>query len=417
MKSTKILALMAAFCIASVGMTPAQSTFTRVFQILQTNCAGCHGGANPIAYDLGTTEAQTYAALVGVTPLNPSAAAKGHKRVDPGHPYNSFLLKKIGANLEGYFNLDLPSEGNPMPQGGAPSLSAYDAEIIRQWIQAGAQQTGNVVDTALIKSYYTNGGQPFEAAPAAPAPGTGFQVRLGPLFLPTLGNTGNEIEYLKKEQLKLDADKEVYRIEADLNPMSHHFLLFMYDDSVAATQYEQGLRVVNIFNGSTDGSKQLQGSWQFDHTADLPAGTAFYYDKRDVWDLNYHLKNYSATDILPADLYVNVYTQPRGSGAREMRAQLVNNGALFLLPGSNTVTMEDTWVATTAKSGRFHRIPTSLAQTSTSTSAILPTATLVLRSMRVFTTVTIPSTKAIMTGRTLRSGFLTACTPCMPARA
>ncbi len=343
MKSTKILALMAAFCIASVGMTPAQSTFTRVFQILQTNCAGCHGGSNPIAYDLGTTEAQTYAALVGVTPLNPSAAAKGHKRVDPGHPYNSFLLKKIGANLDGYFNLDMPAEGNPMPQGGAPSLSAYDAEIIRQWIQAGAQQTGNVVDTALIKTYYTNGGQPFEAAPPAPAPGTGFQVRLGPLFLPTLGNTGNEIEYVKKEQLKLDADKEVYRITADLNPMSHHFLLFMYDDSIAATQYDQGLRVVNIFNGATDGSKQLQGSWQFDHTADLPAGTAFYYDKRDVLDLNYHLKNYSSTDILPADLYVNVYTQPRGSGAREMRAQLVNNGALFLLPGSNTVNMEDTW--------------------------------------------------------------------------
>jgi hypothetical protein len=343
MRSTKITAIAATLCIAFTGMLPAQSTFNRVFRILQNNCASCHGGTTPIAYDMGTTEASTYAAIVGVTPLNPAAAGKGYKRVDPGHPYNSFLLKKIGANLEGYYNVESPSEGNPMPQGGAPSLSAYEAEIIRQWILTGAKQSGSQVDTALIKDYYTNGGQAFETPPAPPAPGTGFQVRLGPLFLPTLGNAGNEIEYVKKEQLKLDADKEVVRIEADLNPMSHHFLLFMYDDSIAATQYQQGLRVVDIFNGATDGSKQLQGSWQFDHTAELPAGTAFYYDKRDVLDLNYHLKNYSATDILPADLYINVITQPRGSGAREMRAQLVNNGALFLIPGSNTVTMEDTW--------------------------------------------------------------------------
>src|SRR6185503_5898077 len=104
MKSTRTLALVAFFCIAS--LLQAQSgTFDRVFEILQTNCSPCHGGPTPIAYDLGTTPAQTYAALVGVTPLNPSAAAKGHKRIDPGHPYNSFLLKKIGANLDGYFTL------------------------------------------------------------------------------------------------------------------------------------------------------------------------------------------------------------------------------------------------------------------------------------------------------------------------
>ncbi len=344
MRSTRITAITATLFIALAGLLHAQSTFHQVYTILQSKCATCHGGPTPIAYDMGTTEASTYAALVGVTPLNPSAAAKGHKRVDPGHPYNSFVLKKIGANLDGYFNLDLPSEGDPMPQGGAPSLSSYEAELIRQWILTGASQSGSQVDTALILDYYTNGGQALSPPPPAPAPGTGVQVRLGPLFLPPLGNPGNEIEYLKKEQLNLGVDKEVVRIEGDLSSQSHHFLLFMFDDSSAAAGYPQGLREVNILNVATDGAKQLEGTWQYDYAMDLPAGTAFFYDKRDVLDLNYHLKNYSATEILPADLYVNITTQPRGSGAREMRARLVNNGNLFILPNSTPlVTMNDTW--------------------------------------------------------------------------
>ena len=324
------------------GFANAQ-TFNREFGLLQDHCASCHGGSNPIVYDLGTTPAQTYAALVGVTPLNPSAAAKGHKLVDPGHPYNSFLLKKAGANLDGYFNLDLPSEGNPMPQGGGASLTAYEAEVIRQWIQAGAKQTGNTVDTTLIKDYYQNGGQAFQTPPPAPAPGTGFQVRFGPLFLPHNGLAGSEIEYLKKEQLHLPADLEVTSIEADMNSQSHHFLLFKFDDSTSAAAYNHGTRVVNLLNVATDGNKQLQGLWQYDNTLNLPATTAFYFDHDDVFDLNYHLKNYSATETLPADVYLNIITQPRGSGAREMRAQLVNNANLFLLPGNNSVTMNDTW--------------------------------------------------------------------------
>lgn len=342
MRSTKIAAMVATVCLLLSGTVQAQGTFQRVFEILQTHCAQCHGGSNPIAYDLGTTPAQTYAAIVGVAPLNPSAAAKGHKLVDPGHPYNSFLLKKAGSNLDGWFSLDSPSEGVQMPQNGA-AISAYEAEVIRQWIQTGAKQTGTQVDTTLIWDYYHNGGQAFETPPPAPAPNEGFQIRLGPLFLPTLGNQGNEVEVLKKEQMRFDGDKEVVRIDADLNPQSHHFLLFMFDDSTAAAAYPQGIRIVSLLNTATDGSKALQGSWQFDHSIALPAMTAFYYDQRDVIDLNYHLKNYSSTEILPADLYLNVYTQPRGSGAREMRAQLVNNGGLFLLPGVNNVTMEDTW--------------------------------------------------------------------------
>lgn len=320
----------------------AQGTFDRVFEILQTNCASCHGGSNPIGYDLGTTPAETYAALVGVTPLNPSAAAKGHKRIDPGHPYNSFLLKKIGANLDGYFNLDSPSEGQPMPATG-PSLSAYEAELIRQWILTGAKQTGTQVDTAIIWNYYNNGGQAFQTVPAPPAAGTGFQIRFGPLFIPPQGQTGSEIEYLKKEHLNLPANMEVVKLEGDMSSLSHHFLLFKFDDSAAAAAYDNGLRIVTLLNTATDGAKQFQNAWQYDQAVDLPAGTAFYYDAKDWLDLNYHIRNSSPNQILPADFFLNVYTIPRGSGRKQMRARLVNNANLFLLPGNNSLSMNDTW--------------------------------------------------------------------------
>ena len=342
MKSIKLQVLAALLFLLLSGSANAQGTFDRVFEILQTNCASCHGGSTPIAYDLGTTPAETYAALVGVPPLNPSAAAKGHLRVDPGHPYNSFLLKKIGQNLDGYFDLDMPSEGGVMPQTGAP-LSSYEAELIRQWILMGAKETGTQVDTTLIWDYYNSGGQAFQTVPAPPAAGTGFQVRMGPLFIPPQGSPGSEIEYLKKEHLNLPADMEVTKMDGDMNPLSHHFLLFMFDDSSAAAAYDDGLRVVNILNNATDGSKQLQNSWQYDHTVDLPAGTAFYYDKQDWLDLNYHIKNSSPNQILPADFFLNVYTIPRGSGRRQMRAELVNNANIFLIPGNNSLTMTDTW--------------------------------------------------------------------------
>ncbi|MFN8397379.1 MAG: hypothetical protein U0176_22340 [Bacteroidia bacterium] len=84
----------------------------------------------------------------------------------------------------GTSNLDSPSEGNPMPQGGGASLTNIEAEIIRQWIQAGAKQSGNTVDTMLIHDYYTNGGQAFQTPPAAPAPAQVFSFASAPSSCP-----------------------------------------------------------------------------------------------------------------------------------------------------------------------------------------------------------------------------------------
>lgn len=326
------------------SVTEAQTTFGMVYNVLQTNCtnATCHNGAQP-TIDFSQGASAVYADLIGTSPLNPAAAGKGNKLVDPGHPYNSFLLRKVGADFDSYFDLEL-AEGNRMPTSGAPALPDNEIELIRQWILTGASYFNNDVDTSLINRYYDIGGLDFITPPPAPHPDSGFQIRLGPIFLEE-GQPGNtdEIEYLKKEHFNLDADVEVTRLEGHMNSQSHHFLLFMFDDSTGAAQEDDGLRLVNIFNTATDGDKELQAAWQYNRPYDLPDNTAFYYDQNDWLDLNYHIKNYAYDSIMPADFYLNVYTQPRGSGADEMRAELVNNGNLFLWPGTQSETYNHGW--------------------------------------------------------------------------
>ncbi|MEM7040415.1 MAG: T9SS type A sorting domain-containing protein, partial [Bacteroidota bacterium] len=76
---------------------------------------------------------------------------------------------------------------------------------------------------------------------------------------------------------------------------------------------------------------------------DLPAEAAFYWDQSDWVDLNYHIRNTDLTKVLAADFYMNVYTQPRGSGRIEMHAEIENNANIFLPPGVTTLEHSNTW--------------------------------------------------------------------------
>jgi hypothetical protein len=71
-----------------------------------------------------------YSDLVGVPPDVDAAAAAGMKRVDPGHPENSFLLTKLQGPPLG--------QGSRMPLTGDP-LSADQIKLISDWIAAGAK--------------------------------------------------------------------------------------------------------------------------------------------------------------------------------------------------------------------------------------------------------------------------------------
>src|SRR5690606_19086090 len=107
--------------VFSVTFCYSQTTFDRVYQILQTNCTGyCHNSGNPTGnLQLDGSKQDVMNNLVGVTPDNTAAASRGLLRVYPGDARKSFLFQKINHGLDSHISLQ-SGEGDPMPQGGSP---------------------------------------------------------------------------------------------------------------------------------------------------------------------------------------------------------------------------------------------------------------------------------------------------------
>ncbi|QQS27389.1 MAG: T9SS type A sorting domain-containing protein [Sphingobacteriales bacterium] len=334
--------LMTAFlCLSS--LTFAQTgTFNRVYTLIQNNCASCHSGVAPSGgLNLGGTASQVHTNLVNVTPQNSAAAAKGQKLIMPGHPYKSFLLRKIGNgyvhDLDGG-NLDL-EEGAPMPFYSIP-LQNQDIEIIRQWIYAGAPINGTIASENLVDQYFMEGGfEPIDR-PAPPPPDKGFQIHLGPIFVASL----DEKEYLLKYNPQLSSAIEIKRMEAFMNQSSHHFILYKFNSTSAANGVSNGLREVSLFgeNPLLGSGTNLVSVWQYSDDFRLPAGTAYFWNQNTILDLNYHIPNYSAGLVLPSDVYINVYTQPTGTAIKEMQSDLLifQNPIFFTIPPGTHVLQE-----------------------------------------------------------------------------
>ncbi|MDZ4843998.1 MAG: T9SS type A sorting domain-containing protein [Chitinophagales bacterium] len=321
-----------AFCVFSffAADVSAQTSFNKVYQLLQANCAdaGCHGAVNPKVFSVDGSESDVYHALVGVSVTNETAAAKGYKLVDSGHPYNSFLLNKAGADFDSYLALS-SGEGEVMC-GSGKVLEDYDIELIRQWILMGARQNVDDVNYTLLKDYYTNGGIQIIPVPQAPEPSKGRQIRMGPIFIAP----GGEVEWDKKEHLRNTDMIKAYKTDGYMSWESHHMLLFKYDDDGSGVR--EGMRLVPSESTPFNGNVTLTGAWQNDAEFELPNRTAFYWQPNTILDFDYHIKNYSQTQILPSDFYLNIYFDTENERDIEMHASLVNNLILLLFQGDNT---------------------------------------------------------------------------------
>lgn len=331
--------LLSALLVASLpSITFAQSTtLQQVGAIFQANCTtGCHSGSNPSAnLDLSGNSSDLMNALVGVTPVNPAAAAKGRKLVDPGYPHNSFILYKCGYTAwDDQFEREV-AEGTAMPQNQSP-LEKEEVELIRQWILYGAPETGLVVSQATLYNYYHNNGMARIEKPAAPAPEDGFQMHMGPFFL----EPGEEVEFYKKEKALNTEEQNIVRFEAHFNDESHHFLLFEFDPGTDA-QIEEGLRPVTVQNAFQD-AKYMVG-WVDPDVTNLPYGTAYKMNQEGVLDLNYHLINYASNgdSILAAEAYVNYYVDNETPDLIQMFSQLLINLNIFIPNSGNEVTFTD----------------------------------------------------------------------------
>ncbi|MBS1617482.1 MAG: T9SS type A sorting domain-containing protein [Bacteroidetes bacterium] len=315
----------------------AQNTYDMVYTTLHTKCsnAACHSASSAEALKFDGSSAAVYAALVNQRPTNTASLARNEKLVWVNQPYDSYLLKKAASWLD--TDLDIPAAEADSVHVNA-GLSNIEAEFIRQWIMYGAGQTGNYIDTNVIHAYYNDTARAaFYPKPAKPAPGTGVQVHMGPIFVPGTGTT--EVEYCLKHEVDFAGNVEVTATEGNMNPQSHHFLLFRFDDSASAAAMPDGMRRILLTSGNSsfDGNKSLSSAWQTSQTYSLPTQTAFFWPQKTFLDLNYHMKNYTApgnSGVQPFDFYLNVATTPHlpTSNTIEMKTRLVNNPGLIIFP-------------------------------------------------------------------------------------
>lgn len=353
MKNLYLLLFMFVF-----GAVSAQAPFTRVYNTLNQKCQNstCHSStavdaSASLRFDYSNPQ-DLHTALFNKNAVNASSVAKHEKLVKQQHPYFSFLLRKIaGASFDTDLALDA-NEGDLMKDINGNQLSNKEIEFIRQWISFGAKYTysGNEPQPnwALVNQFYdslaANGINRFLPKPAKPAPGTGIQLRMGPIFLPITGEI--EQEYLQQQEVNFPVLPEVNRIEGIMNQQSHHFLLFKFIDTLAAKNGNaadvDNMAKVEFLTTSFDGDKDLTTSWQNDAELVLPTGTGLFWEQKTILDMNYHIKNYNASFVLPCDFYFNVYYKQRQSSTIEMKSQLSQQTLSLIIPtGIHTLTYDD----------------------------------------------------------------------------
>ncbi|MCH8146046.1 MAG: hypothetical protein IIA55_15150 [Gemmatimonadetes bacterium] len=107
-------------------------TLSRDVQPIFTgNCtfSGCHAGSSP-EEGMSLVAGQAFSNVVNV-----AANQASMNRVTPNQPDNSYLVHKVqGTHLD----VGVGGSGSRMPLNRSP-LSQSDIDLIRAWIQAGAQ--------------------------------------------------------------------------------------------------------------------------------------------------------------------------------------------------------------------------------------------------------------------------------------
>ncbi len=106
-------------------------TLSRDVQPIFTgNCvfSGCHAGSSP-EQGMSLSAGQTFGSVVNVA----ARELPGMNRVTPSQPDSSYLVHKVQGT-----HLAVGGSGSRMPLNRSP-LSQSDIDLIRAWIQAGAQ--------------------------------------------------------------------------------------------------------------------------------------------------------------------------------------------------------------------------------------------------------------------------------------
>ena len=197
--------------------------------ILKPNCSNCHMAGSAIERQSGLdlSSNDSYYSLVDVAPKNSAANKDGLLIVSSEGGMKgltkSYLWEKINAYDQEHFLSDHPEYGQLMPPGGN-FLTDGELQFIRSWIEAGAPKSGNVVDENLLLD--TNKYEPKPFSKPEP-PTSGIQLHLGPFEI----QPNYEREFFQYTELNHTGDLYVNRIEIEMSPGSHHFLLYTFNEN------------------------------------------------------------------------------------------------------------------------------------------------------------------------------------------
>ncbi len=127
------------------AFTPPDGSYGLVFEkIFKPSCAlsSCHSKEGDFGHH-GLGNDYTYEHLLTDECENEDAAAAGLRLIFPGKPDSSFLFVKVKWDGSPF------KFGQKMPTGGL-KLTQNQIEFVRQWIAAGAPESGHVADRSLL---------------------------------------------------------------------------------------------------------------------------------------------------------------------------------------------------------------------------------------------------------------------------
>jgi len=271
------------------------------------------GSAIETQSNLNLSFSMAYSELIGIRPKNKAALEDGLIRVSSEGGMKgltqSYLWEKINAYDQDHFLNDHPEYGQLMPPGGN-FLTDGELQFIRQWIEAGAPETGIVVDEKLLLN--TNRYKP-ESFKKLDLPLNGIQLHLGPFEV----QPNFEREFFQFTALDQNDDMYVNRIEIEMRRGSHHFLLYTFNENTpqgVLPRYDEPRELRNendIINLPTLYQMQFHkffGGTQWSRLDyKLPEGVALKIPKGSGLDQNTHYVN-RTDSIMTGEVYTNIHT-------------------------------------------------------------------------------------------------------------
>ncbi len=309
-------------------------------RILTPSCAtaGCHASEQDGSFrqhGLLLTKGKSYENLIHVVSWQPDAKAEGMMRVKPFSAFESLLYHKLNWDASHHGG---KVYGSPMPLGGSP-LSVGQTEFVRRWIEAGAPETGNVVDTTLLSDKTPAIVAAFTGL-EPPAVDSGIQVRIDPFSV----NPQFERELFIRKTMGTSVDQYVNRVQIKMRQGSHHFILYDFKDqsNLPAADVIRDLRNANgSLNIATFASMQNHVFWAGtqtpEHDYTLPPGMALLMPAGSSYDMNSHYVNKTG-QATTGEVHVNLYTIPKAEVQHVVKSLDLANQE-FSLPAGQRITV------------------------------------------------------------------------------